>query len=593
VVLAAVSLQYVAVRADDDAISKRELELVKKAEQARIGVVKKIRPAVVAVFGGNPRAGGGSGVLIDPSGLALTNHHVVAAAGVEGWGGLDDGKLYRWKLVGTDPGGDVAVIRLTGKKAFPYAPLGLSDKVRQGDWVLAAGNPFTLAEDYKPTFTLGIVSGVHRYQAGAGRNMLVYGNCIQVDSSINPGNSGGPLFNLKGEVIGINGRASFKERGRVNVGAGYAISTRQIRNLIPELLATKIARHGTLDATFGNRKAGVICDSINLDSPAAGAGLKLGDKLLRFDGEAVRNANQFTNLISMLPEGWPAELVVERDGKQHTVRVRLDPLNYGADPKRPAPKKGKPSIKLSGPRLKLADAGLVRDAALNREMCRVVLAKWRRETNVAFRSAKGRSAAERVFQLQDNLIRDGKTVGTQTLTISSNGRFHVELAIDGKRRILQFGGKETNGKPSSEALSDLLTSPYGLQAAVLCGTLRESSLSPLFKHGTIDGADRSQRQRSFRLQLTTTFGFERPVFVWLSQYDAAGRELVRLLKTGIHADGDEPRPCMTYHEWKTVDGVALPFLRRLVVETAETPVLELRTRSCKPLAAWPNSLPGK
>ena len=577
------------VHADDTSITKRELELVKKAETARINVVRKIRPAVVAVFGNN-RRGGGSGVLFDPSGLALTNHHVVAAAGVEGWAGLDDGKLYRWKLIGTDPGGDVAIIRLTGKKSFPYVPLGLSDRVMPGDWVMAVGNPFTLAEDYKPTVTLGIVSGVKRYQRGAGRNMLVYGNCIQVDSSINPGNSGGPLFNLRGEVIGINGRASFKERGRVNVGAGYAISMRQIRNFIPELLATKIARHGALDATFANRRSGVLCDSINLDSPAAKAGLKLGDQLLQFGGEPIRNANEFTNLISMLPEGWPAELLVERDGKRHTIRVRLDPINYGAAPKRPAPKKGKPKIKRSSPRLKVTDAGLIRNTTVNREMCEIVLAKWRRQIGVNETKQK-----PIVFQFRDDLFRGGKKVGTQTLTVSSSGRFHVELTIDGKRKILRYSG-ETGKKPkadSAESYSALLSSPFGLQAAVISGMLRRSSLSPLFEHGAIDGTDRSQRQRCYRLRLTTAFEFARPVFLWLSQYDEQGRERVRVMKSGIHADGDEPRPSLTYAEWKKVADIELPFLRRVVVGIAETPLLELRTQSCRKLSAWPVSLPKK
>src|SRR5687768_1391889 len=134
---------------------------------------------------------------------------------------------------------------------------------------MAMGNPFVLAEDQRPTVTLGIVSGVNRFQEGSGMNQLVYGNCIQVDSSINPGNSGGPLFNSAGQIIGINGRGSFEERGRVNVGLGYAISVNQVKNFIPELLATKIAQHGTLDAVFGNRSGQVICHTLNLDSPVA------------------------------------------------------------------------------------------------------------------------------------------------------------------------------------------------------------------------------------------------------------------------------------------------------------------------------------
>jgi S1-C subfamily serine protease len=149
---------------------------------------------------------------------------VIAGAGGEGWAGLADGRLYRWDLIGTDPGGDVAIIKLRGKKQFPVAPLGDSEKVRVGDWAMAMGNPFVLAEDFRPTVTLGIVSGIHRFQEGSGLNQLVYGNCIQVDSSINPGNSGGPLFSLKGEVIGINGRGSFEERGR-STSASATISS--------------------------------------------------------------------------------------------------------------------------------------------------------------------------------------------------------------------------------------------------------------------------------------------------------------------------------------------------------------------------------
>src|SRR5688572_11009471 len=267
-------------------------DAVKQAEAARIQAIESVAGAVVAIYG-NERAGGGSGVLFDPAGYALTNHHVIAGSAEGGWAGLAEGKLYRWKLVGTDPGGDLAIIKLEGKTEFPAAPLGDSDQVRVGDWALAMGNPFNLAEDQRPTVTLGIVSGVNRFQEGSGLNQLIYGNCIQVDSSINPGNSGGPLFNLQGQIIGINGRGSFEERGRVNVGLGYAISSNQIRNFIPELLATKIAQHGTLDAVFSNRASGVICHTLNLDAPAAKAGLALGDRLLAFEGVPIEDANQF------------------------------------------------------------------------------------------------------------------------------------------------------------------------------------------------------------------------------------------------------------------------------------------------------------
>ena len=247
-----IAAQAALVFEDEDHLTEEQRRLVEKFQRQRIQAIEGVIGSVIAIYD-DDRQGGGSGVIIDPSGIALTNHHVIMGAGVSGWGGLADGKLYRWKLIGTDPGGDVSIIQMEGRDDFPFTPLGDSDTVRAGDWALAMGNPFILTEDQKPTVTLGIVSGVKRYQPGAGLNQLVYGNCIQVDSSINPGNSGGPLFNLSQRVIGINGRGSFKERGRVNVGLGYAISSNQIKNFIPDLLATKLVEHATLDANFEDR----------------------------------------------------------------------------------------------------------------------------------------------------------------------------------------------------------------------------------------------------------------------------------------------------------------------------------------------------
>ena len=191
-------------------------QLVRQYQQQRVDAINRVINSVVAIYD-NDRTGSGSGVIISPSGLALTNHHVIIGAGVKGWGGLAGDRMFPWKLIGTDPGGDVSLIQMEGDEPFPWSPLGDSDLVQVGDWALAMGNPFILTEDQSPTVTLGIVSGVKRYQYGAGQNQLVYGNCIQVDSSINPGNSGGPLFNFNGEIIGINGRGSFQDRGRVNV----------------------------------------------------------------------------------------------------------------------------------------------------------------------------------------------------------------------------------------------------------------------------------------------------------------------------------------------------------------------------------------
>jgi S1-C subfamily serine protease len=592
-----------AAETKDDAasISPADLALVKAAEAARVRTIESVYGAVVAVYG-NDRAGGGSAVLFDPAGYALTNHHVVAAAGDEGWAGLADGKLYRWQLIGTDPGGDVAIIKLRGQKNFPAAPLGDSAKVRVGDWAMAMGNPFVLAEDQRPTVTLGIVSGVNRFQEGAGLNQLVYGNCIQVDSSINPGNSGGPLFNLQGEIIGINGRGSFQERGRVNVGLGYAISSGQVKNFIPELLATKIAQHGTLDAVFGTRGGQVVCHTLNLDAPIAKQGLQLGDRLLAFEGQPLTNGNQLMNWISTYPAHWPVSVTFERDGQPRTVFVRLTPLPYEPlvnpmpEPQ-PAPEKPseekppaeKPPQKIVVPRaeLPLGEAGKIRDRAVNQSLAASIAARWQAECRVADATAKSSA-----IRLVSDLVRDGKVVGKQTLLVARDGRARADYELDGEATSVLFDGKTyTLAAPDREARevtqAKALRDPHFAQAAVLGAILAEK---PLARYGEVllDGSDKAQGRLCYRLSATDPRSEQ--LFVWLSVFGNDDKPHVQLLKSGVGIAASEPIPSVLYNTWRAVGDVRMPFKRKLVLGLAEREQLALVTTAAERLQKLDDSL---
>jgi len=298
---------------------------VRDAQRARVATIARLAPTVVAVFQ-RSTPGGGSGVLITRDGYALTNFHV---AGEDQFFkcGLNDGKLYDAVLVGVDPTGDVALIKLVGRDDFPTATWGDSDAVRAGDWVYVLGNPFLLASDFQPTTTYGIVSGVHRYQYPA-NTILEYTDCLQVDASVNPGNSGGPLFNRAGELIGINGRISIAQRGRVNAGAGYAISINQIRNFLGDLRSGRIVDHASLGATVSRDSHGAIVVSQILDeSDAYRRGLRVDDEIVSFAGRPIHSVNQFKNVLGIFPEAWKVSLVYRRDGEKHEVRVRLRSLH--------------------------------------------------------------------------------------------------------------------------------------------------------------------------------------------------------------------------------------------------------------------------
>lgn len=316
---------------------------VLEAQKKRVEVIDKVAPAVVAIFGPGG-GGGGSGVLISKDGYVLTNFHVTQGAGDYMQCGLNDGKLYDAVIVGIDPTGDVAMIKLLGRDDFPTAPLGDSDEVKAGDWSFAMGNPFLLATDFRPTVTYGIVSGVHRYQYPAG-TLLEYTDCIQIDTSINPGNSGGPLFNMDGEVIGINGRGSFEKRGRVNSGAGYAISINQIKHFMEHLKSGRIVDHATLGATVTTRDDGaVIVDQILEESEAYRRGLRADDEIVSFADRPIRSVNQFKNILGIYPKGWQIPLVYRRDGEKYTIYPRLRALHKKSEflTKKPEPPKVEP-----------------------------------------------------------------------------------------------------------------------------------------------------------------------------------------------------------------------------------------------------------
>ncbi len=573
---------------DEDHLSEEQRQLVERFQRQRIQAIEGVIGSVIAVYD-DDRQGGGSGVIIDPSGIALTNHHVIMGAGVSGWGGLADGKLYRWKLIGTDPGGDVSIIQMEGRDDFPFTPLGDSDTVRAGDWALAMGNPFILTEDQKPTVTLGIVSGVKRYQPGAGLNQLVYGNCIQVDSSINPGNSGGPLFNLNQRVIGINGRGSFKERGRVNVGLGYAISSNQIKNFIPDLLATKLVEHATLDANFEDRGGKVVCSRRNLEAPISKAGLELGDELLTFENIPIKTANQFTNLICTLPESWPVSMTIRKpDGRELAIHTRALGLPY-QKPKRPQVKPGEKTpeqeqqIKRQMEMVDLlsADPGKIRFRAVNRHYCDQLLERWRGFISPA--------ANENVpppdlgiVQLTSDLKRGGLTAGQQTLRIATDGQFELDWKLDDSSRRVVFDGRRffeavADGEPTAMTLIEAKLDPVVMQAfgvsVAIAGNVQQRLGNAL-----IDGSGKSNQQPAWRLRWTDDEGDD--FFWWLQMENQSKLPEPQLTKLAADINGD--RSAVMLLDWEPVavgeSQLTLPTSRKIVKGLAETVVIEIQHR---------------
>ncbi|WP_319524480.1 DegQ family serine endoprotease [uncultured Desulfosarcina sp.] len=262
----------------------------------------------------------GTGFIIDRDGLILTNNHVVEDT-TELKVKLADEREFKADIVGRDPKTDVALIRIKSDKPLPFLPLGDSDALEVGDWVVAIGNPFGLGN----TVTSGIVSAKYR-QIGAG----AYDNFIQTDASINPGNSGGPLLNINGEVIGINS-AIFSQSGG-SVGIGFAIPINMVRDLLPQLRQGKVRRAylgviiqditPALKTKLGlDSEYGALVSDVVPDGPAARAGIQRGDVILSLNGKPVKNSRELPLMVAAKPIGKSVMLEVVRQGKRLSVKV--------------------------------------------------------------------------------------------------------------------------------------------------------------------------------------------------------------------------------------------------------------------------------
>ncbi len=269
-------------------------------------------------------SGLGSGVIISQDGFMLTNNHVIDGADVIRVTTSDD-QEWSAKLVGADQASDVAVLKIQAKGPFPAMPMGNSDKLRIGEWILAVGNPYGLSQ----TVTAGIISAKGRSNTGINS----YENFLQTDAAINPGNSGGALMNLDGELIGIN-TAIFTKSGGYQ-GIGFAIPINMARKIMEDLIRDGEVTRGWLGVSIQpidpglaealglKESRGALVGGVVEGSPAEKAGLKRGDVLLSMDGKALRDHSDLLNRIAMVSPGTWIVMDLRRSGKDMTLRLQV------------------------------------------------------------------------------------------------------------------------------------------------------------------------------------------------------------------------------------------------------------------------------
>ncbi|MCX7894754.1 MAG: Do family serine endopeptidase [Thermoanaerobaculum sp.] len=268
--------------------------------------------------------GAGSAFFISADGLALTNNHVIAGAD-KIYAVTNDGTRMEARVVGRDPATDLALIKVQGKGTFPFLPLGDSDTLKVGEWVMAVGNPLGIGH----TVTVGVVSGKGR-TLRLSQATMSFENFIQTDAAINRGNSGGPLMNLKGEVVGINTAMS---AGAENMG--FAVPVNTAKAILPQLKEKGKVVRGYLGVNIANISAddqeafnlpsreGALVHEVMEGSPAEKAGIQHGDVILGVNGKPIKSQRELIDTVSALPPGTKVQLEIIRDGKRKTLTAVL------------------------------------------------------------------------------------------------------------------------------------------------------------------------------------------------------------------------------------------------------------------------------
>ncbi len=375
----------------------------------------------------------GSGFIIDPSGIVVTNNHVIEGAD-EINVVLQDNTTIRAELLGADPRTDIAVLRVQHDKPLPSVQFGDSDGAHVGDWVVAIGNPFGLGG----SVTAGIISA-----RGRDIRQGLYDDFIQTDAAINRGNSGGPLFNLNGEVIGIN-TAIYSPSGG-SIGIGFSIPSNLARNIAQQLREQGRVRRGWLGVNIQqvtdeiaeslglrNGARGALVARAQEEGPAAKGGIQAGDVILRFDGHEVREMRNLPRIVADTQVGKRVPVVVWRNGREQTVEVTVDELpaeqQAAVQPNQSAPRQQQ--MELSGLGLRIAPI-----TPENRE--RFSLRQESRGV-VITEVAPGSPAAERelrpgdvIVEVQQERVSSPQEVQERLERLRRQGRATALLLIEG------------------------------------------------------------------------------------------------------------------------------------------------------------------